>query len=211
MKRCPFCIKPFNQLVEHHVIPREMTLNGIKGVNGPVVYICASCHTSLHSEALALTSKNPKVKQYFTEEERVRAFKYLRVLVAALQSNKEKKSSGHDQKLVLSLDSEIIDRLHILKTDFGFTNLTTFLEEIVCRFLRSNLLSIGSEKAPRNRRPPGIEAASKNKLQSATTKNPVADQKLEAKSAAKNPKGRKKWQRLLSANRPPSSKKKSSS
>jgi len=130
--QCPICLNYFEGLHEHHVILREVTLNGIKGIDGPTVYLCGSCHDFLHRTASSLLSKK-KSKSYFTDAQLQRASPYLKILVAAMQVKREEKSAGQKSTVVLHFTWEQMERIHAAKTDNGYTNLQDFLEALVIK------------------------------------------------------------------------------
>lgn len=131
--QCPICLNDYNGLHEHHVIPRELTLNGVKGVNGPTIWICATCHDFIHREAKARIAKAGSRREYFSPDQAQRAAPYLKILEAALRLNADEKSAGQQNKVVVSFDQIEMERLHAAKLDHGFTNLGHFVRALVLR------------------------------------------------------------------------------
>ena len=120
-EQCPICLQYVSSTEIHHVIPREVTLNGIKGIDGPTVALCSTCHSHCHKQAMALMSKTTSSKkthvkkQFFTEDDLVRATPYVRVLMKAIQVQREDKSADSNQKLILTFTALEIEQLHNAK------------------------------------------------------------------------------------------------
>lgn len=134
---CPICLNYFEGLHEHHVIPRELMLNGIKGVNGPLAYLCGADHDMLHRQAKSDLAQTGR--QYFTTEQRQRAAPYLQVLVASMVANEGLSAPGQMQKVILQFTKEQVSVLHSLKTDHGSTNLSTFLQSIIIKYVQDSV------------------------------------------------------------------------
>ena len=126
---CPICLLFFEGLHEHHCIPREYTLNGIKGVDGPLVNICSSCHDLLHRTAAAIVAGKPR--QYFTNAQLPRATNLIKLLVQSTLVNRDVQASGQERKVVLRFNQLEMERLHAAKKDHGYTNLAVFLQDTI--------------------------------------------------------------------------------
>lgn len=130
-KFCRICRVPVASTDIHHVIPREITLNGIKGIDGPVVELCASCHSNCHKQAFNLVAKSPNKKQFFTDKQMEFAAPFVKILVHALEVKSESKDADSSQKLVLTFSALEVEILHLLKKDAGFSNLQKFATSII--------------------------------------------------------------------------------
>jgi len=136
MKKCPICLKVCSNLDEHHVIPREVVLNGIKGEEGPVVYICPTCHQGCHSQAKALNAKSRSKKVYFDPESMDRAAPYVKILVAALQTET---SINSKRKIIVEVTAGELELLHIIKKDNGYTSLDKFVHDVLLATIRKHI------------------------------------------------------------------------
>lgn len=128
--KCPICARYHEILAEHHCIPREMILNGIKGIDGPTVDLCAACHTALHAQAVNNLAKKAEPRTYFSEEQLKRAAPYLKVLEASISLNEER-SACSNNRVVVEFSGSEFERLHLKKRDCGYTNLAKFTHDLV--------------------------------------------------------------------------------
>lgn len=121
-----------NKLVqEHHIIPRASG-----GEAGPVVNLCASCHSATHAQALNLESKGQK-HDLFSEREWPRAKNIVEYIRLAIRKNREEPDLNDPAQLFLKMTKGELKLLHMAKTDAGFKNLNKFAVEIIRTYLRN--------------------------------------------------------------------------
>ncbi len=107
----------------HHLVPREFG-----GERGPTAELCGACHGNLHSQVRNLTGKG-KRRWFFAGEALDRAQPFLNIILAA-QISWEEQHSLTKRKIIISVEEKLLQQLHLLKRDKGYTSLERFLVDL---------------------------------------------------------------------------------
>jgi len=134
---CPICDGTFAALHRHHIVPQAAQRMSLKAEHGegPTLDLCATCHNNLHGQAVAILAGSSK--QYFTPTQYAKAKRYVGIIVAATQRDKDalrRNSSDQAQqvkKIMLSLTQEQIQALDLYKLDNGYSSRDAALRAIV--------------------------------------------------------------------------------
>lgn len=128
--QCPICKEWFTSGNAHHIYP--IALGGPQ--DGKLIQLCNQCHDNIHLTAKALLSKTKKAqqRQYFTDLDELERAKPLIDFIVKVSLENEGKQSGVRRRRIYILNVSDIthQRLHKLKADYGYTNLTKFLDDL---------------------------------------------------------------------------------
>jgi hypothetical protein len=138
---CPICDGTFAALHRHHIVPQAAQRMSLKAEHGegPTLDLCAACHNGLHSQALAILAGSSK--QCFTPKQYAKAKRYVGIIVAATQRDKDalhSKSSAQAQqvkKIMLTLTQEQIQALDVYKLDNSYSSRDAAVRAILAQAL----------------------------------------------------------------------------
>jgi hypothetical protein len=138
---CPICDGTFAALHRHHIVPQAAQRMSLKAEHGegPTLDLCAACHNGLHSQAVAILAGSSK--QCFTPKQYAKAKRYVGIIVAATQRDREAQISNPSaqaqqvKKITLSLTQEQIQALDVYKLDNGHSSRDAALRFILAQAL----------------------------------------------------------------------------
>ena len=126
-KKCWVCNHESPILELHHIVSQR---HG--GTTGPTILLCNNCHTLCHAQARICTSSNPdtRKKNYIPLSIHRKAMVVVNQLVKGELAYNTKKDTMEDlaiQTLMIPVSPRQLQRLHILKKYYGYSNLQDFL------------------------------------------------------------------------------------
>jgi hypothetical protein len=130
---CYICGNP-NISDNHHI-----WMQAAGGQEGPTVDLCPNCHSGIHREAVSRISKKSNKKNYFTDDQRVRAEPLIQFIVIAMQRIRDNPNMAQPMNLVLKTDRQLMTILHVLKADAGFSNMNDFCLFVLKMYAKAKL------------------------------------------------------------------------
>lgn len=130
-------------LQEHHIIPQATG-----GESGPTVWLDATCHQLVHAQALNILSKQEN-RQLFPDDQMERAMKVVRFAVLAIRRERENPNFYNPATFSLKTSKGMISLLHVLKAEAGYTNLNTYIEDVLRRQIAARFPGFGTNREHR--------------------------------------------------------------
>lgn len=123
---------------DHHVIPQATG-----GENMPTIPLCGTCHSLVHAQALNILSQQEN-RQLFPEDQMERAMKVVRFIVLAIRRERENPNFRNPATFHLKTSKGVISLLHMLKSEAGYTNLNTYIEDVLKRQIAARFPGFGT-------------------------------------------------------------------
>lgn len=121
MQKCFICGVKTNIIEYHHLVPQAAG-----GKNLPTIPLCSNCHSGIHRVAAQAISKNPNQKQYFTDAQMIKARPIIETIIISFKRAKENPDKSQIMNLMLKPERRLMEVLHLLKYDKGFTNINDY-------------------------------------------------------------------------------------
>lgn len=133
MLKCVICGAKNHSIQLHHVV-----LQATGGTDMPTVPLCSNCHTALHKLILQSISKRPKQIKYFTDEQMLQAKPLAEIAIVHIRRARENPNKTQLVNLGIKTERRIVEILHLLKSDAGFTNLNDFCNHVLKQYIINN-------------------------------------------------------------------------
>ena len=132
--RCAICKNKTGSIDIHHIIPQS-----VGGTNMPTVPLCPTCHRSLHSLIVQSMAKKPSQAKYFTDEQMLKARPLAELAIVHIRRARDDPDQNQTVTLSLKPQRRVVQLLHLLKADSGFTNMNDFCVHILKSYVVAKL------------------------------------------------------------------------